>query len=216
MKKENPDQVYSTNILYDDVSDRFYVQNVSFGDEYALSIIEGEDSLIISDVDDEGYYTLEFKVDEFTSRNDIDLVNLNPVYSGYVKHVENVSAVYVSAPIHMGTLDRYKNIYSYTLTNDTRKKSDVTLAIISNSMPLQEAKLVGDINDVFGFSLSMFDFTSMSLAQDYIAARSYTKYRNIVRQRFTDFVFYNKKNTNAVLSNMNIVYTINNYVVGGD
>ena len=216
MKKENPDQVYSTNILYDDVSDRFYVQNVSFGDEYALSIIEGEDSLIISDVDDEGYYTLEFKVDEFTSRNDIDLVNLNPVYSGYVKHVENVSAVYVSAPIHMGALDRYKNIYSYTLTNDTRKKSDVTLAIISNSMPLQEAKLVGDINDVFGFSLSMFDFTSMSLAQDYIAARSYTKYRNIVRQRFTDFVFYNKKNTNAVLSNMNIVYTINNYVVGGD
>lgn len=217
IEKENPLNSYEIQLLYDDIAKRFYVKNATFSDDYALAIVQSDSDLLkIATVDEEGYYTLIYEVSEKISRSDVDLVNFEPSYEGYVEHVQNVNAVYVTAPFHMNTLDRYKNIYSYTLTNDTRKKSEIILAIISNSIPFDEAKMVGNINDIFGFSLSLFDFTSMSLAQDYIAARSYTKYRNIVRQRFTDFVFFNKNNTNAVLSNMSIVYTINNSIVGGD
>lgn len=137
--------------------------------------------------------------------------------SGTIKVVENVKAVFVSAPLAMGTLTSYKNIYSYTITNDTKKASELYSAIISNSIPIQDAKEIGAIsNDKFGFSLDNIDFSQLAFAQDYVAARAYTKYRNLIRQRFTDFVFYNKNNTNAVLSNMSLVYTITTPVIGGE
>ena len=204
-------------MTYDTTNNRFALESASFSDTKAIVIKQTDgDELSISSVAENGSYTIEYKFEEDNIFTNISLINLEATYTGYIEHIENVSAVYVSAPIHMGTLSYYKNIYCYTLTNDTRKKSELNVAIISNSIPLEQAKEVGGIGDNFGFSLAMFDFNSVALAQDYVAARSYTKYRNIMKQRFTDFVFSNKKNTNAVLSNMSFIYTITNPVVGGD
>ena len=215
--KTNPTEAISINLTYDTDNNRFALESASFSDTKAIAIKQTDgDDLSINSVAENGSYTIEYKFEENNVFTNISLINLEATYTGYIEHIENVSAVYVSAPIHMGTLSYYKNIYCYTLTNDTRKKSELNVSIISNSIPLEQAKEVGGIGDNFGFSLAMFDFNSVALAQDYVAARSYTKYRNIMRQRFTDFVFSNKDNTNAVLSNMSFIYTITNPVVGGD
>lgn len=215
--KENPTNVKPITINYDSTSNRYALTEAVFTGDLAIAIKQdNNDTLEISKLNEAGSFNLIYKVENNFPYSQVDLINLEATYTGYIEHLENVSAVYITAPFSMGTLNQYKNIISYTITNDTRKKSELGLAITSNSIPLEEAKKVGLINDIFGFSLSLFDFTSLSLAQDYIPARSYTKYRNIVRQRFTNFVFFNKEDTNAVLSDMSIVYTKGNAVVGGD
>lgn len=188
------------------------------------------DFIYISNIDYENNNdpTLKYVLDN--EEAEVHLVNEGDTkHTAFVEYYENVSAVYVSAPLSFGTLNYYKNIFNYTLTNDTRLASELYIATLSNSIPFNDAKYIGSNNvivngtdlgmaqnDIFAFSLDDFNFETMSLSQDYVSARSYTKYRNILRQRFTDFVFYNKNNTNAVLSNMTLDYTITTPVVGGE
>lgn len=185
-------------------------------------------NLVIRDIDNDGVMDLALEYDE--NYYEVSLYNPSASYTGYIAHYENVDAIFVSAPFSFGTLSTYKNIIAYTITNDTRKASEMYLAIISNSIPLADAKYLGSNNvivqkakdlgiaenDIYAFSLDDFDFTTMSLTQDYVAVRAKTVYRNIVRQRFTDFVFYNKNSTNAVLSTLTIDYKLTTPVVGGE
>lgn len=211
--------------LYFD-ADGYYIMRDSLIDLYTVQ--DENFNLIIKDVDNDNVMDLAFEYDGEYLKT--ELYNPTASYSGYIEHYANVSAVYVTAPQMFGTLNSYKNIIGYTITNDTRKASEIYLAIISNSIPLAEAKYIGsnsvivqmaqDLgiteNDIFAFSLDSLDFTTMSLTQDYVAARSKTVYRNIMRQRFTDFVFYNKNATNAVLSTLTLSYKITTPVVGGE
>lgn len=159
------------------------------------------------------YYGLDFN----NVLKDVMLSALGEAeHTGYIEAIHPVNAYYITAPMTMGTLSYYKNIYSYTISNDTNKNSELQLAIISNAIPLEQAKEIGENVSVFSFDLQEIDFAQISLAQDYIPVMAYTKYRNIFRQRFTDFVFYNKSFTNAILSKMTVIYTITSPVVGGD
>lgn len=169
-------------------------------------------------------YALEFENTEKTTQ--FSALG-ETVHSGYIEKLMPIESYYITSPLFFGTLSRYKNIYSYTISNDTNKPSELNLAIIKNNIPFKYNSKISTEDDKYGlnigeakFSSSMsFDLLSlesMNLDQDYIAVSAYTKYRNIFRQRYTNFVFYNKNFTNSVLSKMTLVYTITSPVVGGD
>lgn len=192
-------------------------------DDYKLVFEQKNEILTLKEIFDNGGFILNW--DYGDGQVDAKLINIGvPNHSGYFEHVENVRAAYITAPFHMGYLDTYKNFYSYTVTNDSKLSSKVRLATITNSMPMSAIHSIGNViqsfgnveNDTFVYDLDKIDFDALSYTQDYIAARSYTKYRNIVKQRFICFAFYNYDNSNAVISNMTIDYAYTTPVVGGD
>ncbi len=131
-----------------------------------------------------------------------------------------VNAFYITAPFNFNNNEQYKNLVSYTITNDTPLESDMKVSVISNNIPKKKAQVISVasnklLNTRFTLSLSDYDFSNLSLSQDYVAVRGQTIFRNLVRQRFICFVFNNENDKNLVLSELSVVYTIGGNIVGG-
>ena len=158
------------------------------------------------------YITERFNLPRFTFVNETKKASIVRKYP--------VNAFYITAPFNFNNNEQYKNLISYTITNDTPLESDMKVSVISNNIPKKKAQVISVasnklLNTRFTLSLSDYDFSNLSLSQDYVAVRGRTIFRNLVRQRFICFVFNNENDKNLVLSELSVVYTIGGNIVGG-
>lgn len=143
---------------------------------------------------------------------------INQIFKAELRSYRNVEAFYITAPFIFGSLDSYKTVYSYTITNDTGIPSELEVAYASNKLPLVEMKKMSYISltkESLGINLGDLNFSKIDLDKT-VVPRTYTRHRVLPRQKFMCFAFRNYNNTNAVLSSMSVTYAVPFPSYGGD
>lgn len=137
-------------------------------------------------------------------------------FKGELRRRSPVEAYWITKPYDMGSLDYFKTVWQWTLTNDTSIPSELELCYASNKIPFESMKTISAISK----DSDCFDFGSLSFAKvDFdkkVVPRTYTNQRLLSRLKFICFGFRNYSGTNAVLSSMSIVYTVPLQSSGGD
>ena len=130
------------------------------------------------------------------------------VFAGEIKHYKNVEAYYISNPYTLGSLNYFKTIWQWTVTNDTNIPSELEVTWASNKVPNKEAKTLNKISvDNLSTNFDNLSFEKVDFDKQ-IVPRTYTNHRILSRQKFVCFGFKNYNNTNSVLSSMSITYSI--------
>lgn len=134
-------------------------------------------------------------------------------FKAIIKEFNNVKAYYITAPFTMGNLLYNKTIWGWTLTNDTNIPSSIEVCQATNDKELDDMISLVDFgkND-YGFSFSNFDTKSMSFDK-YVVPHKYTFYRPILTS-FICFAFRNNDGNNAVLSSLQVIYTVPSTGIG--
>ncbi|MCK9449436.1 MAG: hypothetical protein M0Q41_10730 [Bacteroidales bacterium] len=119
----------------------------------------------------------------------------------------NVKAYYITSPHTMGDLMHNKTIWGWTLTNDTQIKSSIEICQATNDTHLEEMATIVDFNRRdYGLNLENFNVANINFDK-YVIPHKYTFYRPL-NVPFISFGFRNNDADNAVLSSMQIIYTI--------
>ncbi len=160
----------------------------------------------------------------------IDIVQYNTqslvsAFRGEIIEYSNVEAFYITKPYTMGSLEYFKTVWSFTLSNDTNMPSEVQLCYASNKIPQEIMKTLAYVNDsiskdsvatekvlsvaksALGLDFSILNFEKIDFDKN-IAPRTYTHKRTLSNVKFLCFGFRNYNDTNAVLSSLSITYTI--------
>ena len=137
-------------------------------------------------------------------------------FKAEIKLYENVEAFYITKPYDMGSLDYFKTVWQWTVTNDTGIPSELEITYASNKIPYEDAKTLSKISvDKFSFDFNKMNFAKVDFDKD-VVPRTYTNQRVLSHQKFVCFGFKNYEDTNSVLSSMSIVYTIPHASYSGD
>ena len=116
----------------------------------------------------------------------------------------------------MGSLDYFKTIWSWTLTNDTGIPSELEVAYANNKIPFETMRTLAKISkDQLGMDFNELNFQKVDLQKN-VVPRTYTTQRILSQLKFICFGFRNFNNTNSILSSMSIIYTIPYPSYGGD
>lgn len=181
---------------------------------YRASLCERLDSeYLITDID---YDNCTFKLE---NRGEIlNLVryasqDISRNFRAEIKEYSNVKAYYITAPFTMGNLMYNKTIWGWTLTNDTDISSSLEVCQAMNNVDFDEMTKLSDINLITrGYNFNNINFENLDFDK-YIVPHKYTFYRPL-NVPFICFGFRNTEGTNAVLSTMQIIYTVPNGSVG--
>ena len=151
---------------------------------------------------------------------DIVQYNRQPLnaFRGEVIEYSNVEAFYIPRPETMGTLEHFKTIWSFTVTNDSNVPSELDLCYASNKIPSEKLKTLAYITlskEQMGFSFEDFDFREIDFDKN-VVPRTYTHKRVLSNVKFVCFAFRNYKDTNCVLGSMSITYSLPYPSYGGD
>ena len=141
---------------------------------------------------------------------------VSKVFKAEIRNYEPVEAFYITKPFDMGSLDYFKTIWSWTLTNDTSIPSELDVTYVSNKIPFERMRTLASMSkEKLSLDLNELDFMKLDLQKN-IVPRTYTHQRIISQLKFICFGFRNYNNTNSVLSSMSIVYTVPFPSYGGD
>lgn len=128
-------------------------------------------------------------------------------FKAEISKYRNVRAYYITAPHTMGDLMHNKTIWGWTLTNDTQIKSAIEICQATNDIHLEEMATIVDFNRRdYGLNLENFNVANINFDK-YTIPHKYTFYRPL-NVPFISFGFRNNDSSNAVLSSMQIIYTI--------
>ena len=122
----------------------------------------------------------------------------------------NVEALYIVSPFTMGNINRFKTIWSFTITNDSNEPSEVEVAYASNKFDFIESKKMSFISiskEQLGLDYDYLNFFKIDFDK-LIVPRTYTCNRVLSRQKFICFVFKNYNNTDSILSGMTVTYSL--------
>lgn len=156
----------------------------------------------------------------------LDLYGSHTSFEGSIEYRTPVEAFYITAPM-LASINYFKTIWQWTLTNDTNIPSEVELTFAHNKIPYESMKSLNYISDNtnskstqvssdrLGFAFNTLNFRSVDFDK-MITPRTYTNSRILSMVKFICFGFRNNNNTNAVLSTMSIIYTVAHQSYGGD
>lgn len=132
----------------------------------------------------------------------------NNSYKGNIIWSKPVEAYYMTKPFTLGSLNYFKTIWQYSLTNDTNIPSELELCYVSNKVPFESMKSINKISkDSLSFDFNQLSFSTIDFDKN-IVPRTYTNARVISNVKFISFGFRNYNPTNSVLSSLSILYTI--------
>ena len=157
---------------------------------------------------------------QLKSRNTDKVLNIvryanQPVtiqYKGEIRMYTDIEAYYITKPYDFGTLNYYKTVYAWTISNDTDLESNINITYASNKVPLEKQKTIAttiqnvvstaknvDFKDL---AFTRYDFTSRTTPSTYI------KYHTLSNQEFICFAFKNSPKTNSVLCSVEVTYAV--------
>lgn len=131
-------------------------------------------------------------------------------FRGEIIEYSNVEAFYITKPYTMGSVEYFKTVWSFTLTNDTNIPSEVDLCCVNNKIPYEKMKTLAYITiskESMGFDMSRFNFAEMDFDKN-VVSRTYTHKRILSNVKFLCFGFKNYSDSNSVLSSLSVTYTV--------
>ena len=166
----------------------------------------------MSDIDiKEGTFSLSDGI------GDIDIVlygqQIESKFYGAIKTKTPVKSYYITAPMVMGSLDRNKTIWSWTITNDTKLESQLDVCVATNTSDVTglESMVTYEKTDSRS-NFGSFDFSDVSFDKDNIPHKL-TYYRPLVVP-FVCFAFRSLEPKNSVLSALQVSYNISSASFG--
>lgn len=133
---------------------------------------------------------------------------LTRMFQGEIREYKPVEAYYITKPFVLGSLTALKTIWSWTLTNDTGKPSELELAYVSNKIPTNDSQTLAHISkDSLGLDFDNLNFISLDLDKN-LVPRTYTNMRTLAMVKFICFALRNNNPTNSILSSLSIIYTM--------
>ena len=159
-----------------------------------------------------------FKLSEDGETVDIWKYNNQSMYAfkGEIVEYSPVEALYITKPFTLGGLEYLKTIWSFTLTNDSGKPSELEVCLASNKIPNEDLKALGKISAPgIGLDFGGFSFTSVDFDKN-VVPRTYSSKRIVSGVKFACFAFRSMSASNSVLSSMSVTYTLPFPNYGGD
>lgn len=146
----------------------------------------------------------DYEVDLTTYNN----TAVNLLITGEIITKQNVEAYYITKPYLSNSLNYFKTIWSWTLTNDTNLASELDVTYTNNKIPYMESKTLMEISKAsLGIDFNNLSFMKLDFEKN-IIPRVYTNQRILSNVKFICFGFRNLNNTNSVLSTMSMTYTL--------
>ena len=135
-------------------------------------------------------------------------------FKGVVTSEEKVKAYYVTRPYNFSTPLRVKHIWNWLVVNDMNMSSYQDLGYVIDNMESMSAIVEGNLNEIDGhqsgatqFDLNDSNWDSFTFEVNKMP-KSFNANRLLEDVEFIAFVFRNYEDSNIVLSNLTIEYTI--------
>ena len=139
--------------------------------------------------------------------------NIN-AFKGVVTSEEKVKAYYVTRPYNFSTPLRYKHIWNWLVVNDVNMSSYQDLGYVIDNMEAMSRIVDGMSNEIEGHQSGATQFDLNDSSWDSFTfevnkmPKSFNANKLLEDVEFIAFVFRNYEDSNIVLSNLTIEYTI--------
>ena len=124
-------------------------------------------------------------------------------YRGYITKEKNISAYYITKPFDFGTMMYEKNVFMWTFANDTGLASETLIKYYTSR------KQAGYQVGISPLSMNMKDlsFFSFSFENDMLP-HTYTRMRTLANISYLALIFENTNDSNIVMNNLTILYSL--------
>lgn len=146
----------------------------------------------------------------------LDLIYYNDevgYYSGVVTEEDNVEAYFVTAPYSMGSIALTKTIWQWIIANDTQLASYMDIGYLASRKQGDYEMVIKSSAGSRQLAFSGINFDKIQFLNDKLP-HVYSKQRTVANVNFIRFIFKNDKESNMVLTTLNIIYTISQFTKG--
>lgn len=147
---------------------------------------------------------------------ELDLIYYNDevgYYSGVVTEEDNVEAYFVTAPYSMGSIALTKTIWQWIIANDTQLASYMDIGYLASRKQGDYEMVIKSSAGSRQLAFSGINFDKIQFLNDKLP-HVYSKQRTVANVNFIRFIFKNDKESNMVLTTLNIIYTISQFTKG--
>lgn len=146
----------------------------------------------------------------------LDLINYNNEsysYAGVITNEDNVKAYFETAPYAMGSIVSLKTIWSWTIVNDTALAGYMDVGYFASRKQGDYNIAVKSVPNSNGFDFSNYSFATVEFLNRKLPA-TYGRQRTVPSVAFIRYLFKNFEDSNMVLTTLNVVYTVANFLKG--
>jgi len=146
----------------------------------------------------------------------LDLIRYNNEigsYSGVITDEENVKAYFVTSPYALGSLVLTKTIWQWIIANDTQLASYMDVGYLSSRKQGDYDVVVKSSQGTRQLNFEGFNFEKIQFTSDKLP-HVYSKSRTVANINFIRFLFKNDKDSNMVLTTLNVVYSVADFTKG--
>lgn len=134
-------------------------------------------------------------------------------YKGVITKEENVSAYFITAPYSMSSITLTKTIWQWIIANDTALASYMDVGYLSSRKQGDYEMVVKSTQGTRQFAYEGLNFEKIQFTSDKLP-HVYSRNRTVANVNFIRFIFKNDKDSNMVLTTLNVVYTIAEFTKG--
>ena len=134
-------------------------------------------------------------------------------YSGVITKEDNVSAFFVTAPYALGGIALTKTIWEWIIANDTQLASYMDVGYLSSRKQGDYEMVIKSTSGSRQLNFSGMNFEKIQFTSDKLP-HVYARHRTVPNVNFIRFLFKNDKDSNMVLTTLNVIYTISEYTKG--
>ena len=191
---DDEEEKYSTNI---NISEQNLLVKCN-GHRFEINVIESDDELIIDSITDSFGYKCEFYAEIYsTTRPNFSMTG--------VIYLENIiDCYYLTKAYNFGQSVYNKHLRSLTIVNDSEMLSYTDFGIITKNVKKRFE------NNYFSGTQGIDDIFSNIFRADLTSGAFSTSFTKdyILRFNFVQFEFFNENETNCIINNFSILYTI--------
>lgn len=147
----------------------------------------------------------------------IDFINydgkIDKTYFGIVSSRKNIYSFYETTPFTFNSLSYTKTIWAWIIANDTGLDSYMDVGYFTSRKQGDYRYAIKSSRDARQLNFDKFSFDKVQFLNDKLP-HIYTKRRVLGNVNFIRFVFKNNKNSNMVLTTLELLYTVAQYTKG--
>ena len=229
------DHINSQNSISISVNTPYRLVLVSDDIDYRTFALVEDGSNVIVPLSNVSSFRVSFKLDEnyearivdidsdnhtFKLKGDHDEVlkifeynDVTPTsYKAIITKEKNIEAYYITKPFDFGAMMYEKNIFMWTFANDTGLESNTYIKYYVSRKAFDY--VTKEVNDSNMLNLSKTNFFAFSFENDMLP-HIYTRQKLVPNINYLRLVFENKVDTNIILEQLIILYSLARTIKGG-
>jgi len=148
----------------------------------------------------------------------LDLITYNNYsgsYKGVITKQDNVKAFYITKPYDMQTILYEKTVWQWAIVNDTELASYMDIGYLTSRKQGDYSLVIKSASGARAYSYddSKFSFDKIQFTSDKLP-HIYNRYRVLPGVGFIRFLFKNFEESNIVLDQLSLIYTISQSIKG--